>query len=472
MEKNNFLDKRITLFALIWPILIESFLRMLFGTVDTFMLSGYSDKAVAGVGAANQYVSILILIFQIVSGGSGIVISQYLGAKNNKKASDVAVVSIMFNLVFGLLISLILFIFAGKILGLMNFSSDVYQFSKEFLTILGSFSFIQAVSITVSAILRSHGHVKYPMMVNMGANALNIIGNFIFIYGMFGMPVLGVKGVAISTVTSQFVGLIAIFIILKKKVGISFSVIKVLKMPKDLITDSLKSIFKIGGPSAGESISYNISQVVITAIIAKYMGEDPLTARFYVFNLMFYIMLFGLATGHATQIMIGHLIGAGRTDDAYKTCMRSLKIAVLVSIAVALVFAIFGKVLLGLFTDNENIIKLGGILFIITIVLEPGRSFNIVLGYSLKGSGDAKFTLYLGLVSMWSIAVGMTYLLGVTLHLGLIGVWAAFAMDEWVRGIVMLKRWRSRAWEKMSLVKKEDMVEVNTNNEELLQSVN
>ncbi|HEY9061671.1 MAG TPA: MATE family efflux transporter [Pseudobacteroides sp.] len=472
MEKGQVLDKRITLFALLWPILIETFLRMLFGTVDTFMLSGYNDNAVAGVGAANQYVSILILLFQMVSGGSSIIISQYLGARNNKKASDVAMVSIMFNLVFGLFISVILLVFSGKILGLMNFQRDVYQYSKEFLSILGSFSFIQAVSITISAILRSHGHVKYPMYVNMGANALNILGNFMFIYGMFGMPVLGVKGVAISTVSSQLIGLIVIFIILKNKVGLRFSVVEVLKMPKNAIAQILKSIFKIGGPSAGESISYNISQVVITGLIATYMGEYALQTRFYVFNLMFYIMLFGLATGQATQIMIGHLIGAGRTDDAYKTCLRSLKIAVTVSFIVAVMFFIFGKVFLGFFTDNENIITIGGMLFAITVILEPGRSFNLVVGFSLKGAGDARFILYLGLVSMWSVAVFMSYFLGVVLHLGLIGVWTAFAMDEWIRGIVMLKRWRSRAWEKMSVVSKEDKVGIETKDEELLQSVN
>ena len=163
MEKEQFLDKRITLFALVWPILIETFLRMLFGTVDTFMLSGYSDNAVAGVGAANQYVSILILLFQIVSTGSGIIVAQNLGAKNTKKASNVVLLSIIFNAVFGFLISILMLVFSGKILGLMNFDIEVYQYSKEFLTIIGSFSFIQAISITISAILRSYGHVKYPV---------------------------------------------------------------------------------------------------------------------------------------------------------------------------------------------------------------------------------------------------------------------------------------------------------------------
>ncbi len=455
MEKVQSIDKRLTLFALVWPILIELFLRMLFGTVDTFMLSGYSDNAVAGVGAANQFVSILILLFQVVSGGSGIIIAQYLGAKDNEKASDVAKVSILFNLVFGLLISLILFVFAGKILKFMNFDSNIYEYSRQFLTIIGSFSFIQAVSLTISTILRSHGHVKQPMFVNMGANVLNIIGNYIFIYGAFGMPILGVRGVAISTTVSQFIGLIAIFIILKKKVGLSFSIIEVLRMPKNAIKEILRDVFKIGGPAAGETLSYNISQIVITAIIST-MGAYALTTRFYVFNLMLYIMLFGLAIGQATQILVGHQIGAGKNDEAYKTCTRNLKIAVMVSLSIALVFAVFGKQFLGIFTEDGNVIKIGGILFLITVILEPGRSFNVIVGSCLKAAGDAKFIMYLGFISMWSVAVFMSYFLGVVLNFGLIGVWIAFAADEWIRGIVMLKRWRSRAWEKMTFVSKED----------------
>jgi Na+-driven multidrug efflux pump len=129
-------------------------------------------------------------------------------------------------------------------------------------------------------------------------------------------------------------------------------------MPKNIIFDILKDILKIGGPSAGETISYIISHIVITACIANFMGEDSLTARYYVFNLMFYIMLFGLAIGQATQIMVGHLIGAGRRDEAYKTCLRSLKIAAAISFVVAIVFAIFGKMLLGLLRIMKVLLKL------------------------------------------------------------------------------------------------------------------
>ncbi len=443
-------DKRGVLFSLTWPIFIETFLRMLFGSVDTFMLSGYSDKAVAGVGAANQYVSILVLLFQVVAAGSGIVISQHLGAKNYKKASEVTAVSIVFNLVFGLIISVILFIFAGRLLGIMDFEKDILNYSKEFLTILGSFSFCQALSCTISAILRSHGYVKAPMFVNMGANALNIIGDCIFIYGLFGLPVLGVKGVAMSTVFSQFVGLVMIFIIFMKKVDMRLGFKDVFLLSRSAVRNILGDILRIGAPSAGESLSYNLSQVAITAIIST-MGASALTARFYVFNLMLFIMLFALSIGQSTQILIGHLIGANRMEEAYKTCLRSFKISIAISFITAVIFSVFSRGLLGMFTRDNEILSIGSMLLSITIILEPGRAFNIVLGSSLKGAGDARFIFILGLMSMWGVAVFLSYIFGIYLGLGLIGVWIAFAGDEWLRGIVMLIRWRSRAWEKMSV---------------------
>jgi putative MATE family efflux protein len=455
MNSDQLINKRMILFSLTWPIFIETFLRMLFGSVDTFMLSGYSDNAVAGVGAANQYVSILVLLFQVTAAGSGIIISQYLGARNFKKASDVAVVSLVFNLFFGLLISLILFVFSGAFLRIMNFEKDIFDYSKEFLTILGTFSFVQALSCTIAAILRSHGYVKWPMIVNMGANILNVIGNCIFIYGLFGLPVLGVKGVAISTVFSQFVGLVAIFIIFIKKVELNLSLKQVITMPKETVLEVFKDIWRIGGPSAGENLSYNVSQIVITAFIST-MGANALTARFYSFNLMLYIMLFGVAIGQGTQILVGHLIGANKMEDAYKTCLRSLKISIVIAFIMALIFAVFSMPLLDLFTDKKEIISMGSMLLIIAIVLEPGRAFNIVLGNSLKGAGDAKYIFVLGLSSMWGIAVLFSYILGIQWGLGLVGVWIAFACDEWIRGIGMLMRWRSRVWEKMSVVQKSD----------------
>ena len=106
-----------------------------------------------------------------------------------------------------------------------------------------------------------------------------------------------------------------------------------------------------------------------------------------------------------------------------------------------------------MFTKDPEIIAVGASIFLLSIVLEPGRTFNIVIINSLRAAGDARFPVLMGVLSMWGVSVPLAYVLGVHFGIGLFGVWIAFAVDEWLRGVIMLLRWRSRAWEKKALVK-------------------
>lgn len=215
----------------------------------------------------------------------------------------------------------------------------------------------------------------------------------------------------------------------------------------------LKKLLTIGIPSAGEHLAYNTSQVAITYFIAS-MGTIALTTKVYTINVMMFIFLFTIAIGQGTQILIGHYIGANKHQDAYDRCIKSLKISVIVAVSMAIIVSFFSKHLLGIFTDNPEIITLGTTLIFLTIILEPGRAFNIVVINSLRAAGDVKFPVYMGILSMWGVAVTLSYVLGILFGLGLVGVWIAFIVDEWLRGILMLRRWKSRKWEKMSFVSK------------------
>ncbi|MFN7251727.1 MAG: MATE family efflux transporter [Anaerobacillus sp.] len=447
---NNSKEKKavkLTLFALTWPIFIEIFLHMLMGNADTLMLSQYDDNAVASVGVANQLLNLIIVMFGFIATGTSILIAQYIGAKQKQEANKISVVSILANLFFGLVLSLVLFIFAPAILNAMNLPPELMESSLLYLRIVGGFAFIQALIMTVAAIVRSHGFTKDAMYVTVGMNLINVIGNYFFIFGPFGFPILGVTGVAISTTVSRFIGLIAMFAILRYRIKGNLPISFLRKFPKR----EMKMLLKIGIPSAGEHLSYNTSQVAITFFIVS-MGTVALTTKVYTQNLMMFILLFSIAIGQGTQILIGQYVGAEKLHEAYKRCLKSLKIAIFVSIGMALIIYVFSKPLLGIFTDNPDIITLGSTLILLTIILEPGRAFNLVVINSLRAAGDVKFPVYVGIMSMWGIAVTLSYLLGVVFGLGLIGVWIAFIVDEWLRGLLMLKRWKSKKWETMSFV--------------------
>lgn len=438
--------QKLTLFALSWPIFIEILMNRLMGTVDTFMLSHYSDHAVAAVGFSNQLIMMIIMLCSMVTIGTTILVSRYLGAKEYKNASEVARVSISLNFLFGLFVSVILIVFASDFLRLMGLPEELMEYASIYLIIIGGSTFIQSLMLTASAVIKSHGFTKQVMYVITGVNILNIIGNYLFIYGPFGIPVLGVKGVAIATVGSRLVGVIILFVILIKWAGEKIPFSKLFIFPKRHVKDLLK----IGVPSSVDSTAWNLQMVVITIFIAM-IGTVALTTNIYTTNFRTFITVFSGSIGQGTLIILSRKIGAMKFDEAYKQSMRIYKIAALVALGVAGLFYILSKPLLRIFTDNPDIITLGSTILLLTLLLEPGRAFNLVFNNSLKAAGDINYPVMVGILGMWLISVPIAYILGIHFGLGLIGVWIGFVVDEWVRGLILIRRWRSRVWESKAI---------------------
>jgi Na+-driven multidrug efflux pump len=190
--------------------------------------------------------------------------------------------------------------------------------------------------------------------------------------------------------------------------------------------------------------------MVIIGFIAA-LGTTALATHIYTFQLLLFIMLFAIAVGQGTEILIGQMIGAGNKAEAYHRMFDSLKWSLAITLLMVILFVALREPLYDLFTDDSQIIAAGATLLLITIILEPGRTFNLVIINSLRATGDAKFPVIIGILSMWGISVPLAYLFGITLEFGLLGIYLAFVVDEWLRGLLMLFRWRSRVWMRMEL---------------------
>jgi putative MATE family efflux protein len=442
--------KNLTLFSITWPIFIEILLHMLMGNADTLMLSQYSDESVAAVGVSNQILSVVIVMFGFVAQGAAVLIAQNIGADKPKAAGQIALNALSMNLLFSILLSICLFIWGKPILTMMDLPPELMGEGLSYMKIVGGFIFIQALIMTTGAILRSYGHTKDTMIVTIGMNILNVIGNYFAIFGPFGFPVLGVEGVAYSTAISRLIGFIALILLLVKRTGEEINFKYFFRYEKMHV----KSLLKIGIPSAGEQLSYNASQMVITYFVAQ-LGTIAITTKVYTQNIMMFIFLFSVAIGQGTQILIGHMIGAGKIEDAYERALKSLRLSIFISLTMAGIVYLIAKPFLGIFTDNASIIEAGTFLLLLTIALEPGRAFNLVMISSLRAAGDVKFPVYIGIVVMWGVSVTFSWFFGIYLGLGLIGIWIAFIADEWLRGVLMLRRWKQRNWVTMSFVQKD-----------------
>ncbi len=426
---------------------LEFLLFMLMGTADTLMLSGVSDDAVAAVGVVNQYMYICILIMEVISNGASIVVAQYLGARRTEESSRIAALSITLNFLVGLAVSAGLLLFGKVILGRMNLEGQVLEYARTYMGIVGAFLFLQALINIFATLLRTYGFTKQSMFISMGMNALHVLGNAFLIFGLLGAPKLGVAGAAISTVVSRSVALVVFIWML-------YQVMEVRMALRDYVTFSkeyVRKILKVGVPAALEQFTYQACQLVFLYYIT-FLGPVALASRQYGFAISQYVFLFSVAVGMGTAIIVGRLVGARRVDEAYSRVLESLKWSLAVTVVVDVTAILFRKQLVGLFTDNVDIIQLTSQIIMLSLILETGRSFNLVLVNSLRATGDAPFTVYMGFGSMVCMSLPLGYLLVFHLNMGLAGVWLAIAADEWTRGIVFWQRWRSRAWEKQSLV--------------------
>ena len=210
--------ERKSLKQLAWPIFIELTLFMLMGMVDTFMLSAYSDSAVAAVGMSNQVINLIAVMFNFVAAGTVILMSQNLGANHHQKACEVGIVSIGANLIIGVMLSMVMVVCSKYILDFMNTPDEIMNTTVTYTKIVGSFLFLMAIQPVLSGILRSYGYTKQSMIITLIANIINILGNALFIYGLFGAPELGPIGVAISTVFSRFITVLLIAFIIVRKI--------------------------------------------------------------------------------------------------------------------------------------------------------------------------------------------------------------------------------------------------------------
>lgn len=421
---------------------------MMLGAVDTVMLSQYSDNSVAAVGVVNQLIMFAFLIFEMINIGTSVLCSQYLGAKMHKNMVQVVGVSLLLNLVFGLFVSAVLHYGAHFLLKTMGLGPELMGYGVNYMEIVGAFAFFQAMSLTISASLRSANKAVYPMMVTVVVNILNIIGNYSLIFGKFGMPALGVEGAAISTAFARGVSMVILFVILFRKHIRRFPLAYFRPFP--LV--ELKNLLKVGVPSAGENMSYSFSQVVLTYFI-NMLGTEALATRTYVVNIVMFVYLFAIAMAQGGAICIGHLVGEKRIRAAYLLGKYVMRISILVSLVLSCIWALAGHTLFTLLTDNPEIIRLGTIILFIDVILEVGRAINIYATNALRATGDVNYPFYVGLVVQWSVAVGCGYLFGIHWGWGLVGMWCAFLLDENLRGIIFVRRWNSMKWAAKGFVK-------------------
>lgn len=438
----------VSLFTLAFPIFFESLFRMLVSSIDTFMLSSYAQEAVAGVGMVSQYMFFIQLLFTIVCTGSSIVLAQYLGAERHGEAGLIAQASMVLVTLLSLLVTLLVLSGSWGLLSLYPLEPKVRTYAWEYFFIFGGFgSFFIAFNMLQATILRTYGYTRDAMYISIIANLINVLGNGLALYGWFGLPVTGVVGVALSSVVSQFAAVIMSRYRIRAHRSIAFRFHGWRTVPPSIY----RKILEIGVPSAGEGLSYNVAQIVIMAMVTT-LGTYAMSAQVYAQTLVRFVFVAAMSIGNAAQIKTGYFVGSRKPEEAYKRVYRYQAAGTLISINLVLLLNIFKGPLIGIFTNVTEIAVITYNMLFVSFYVEIGRSINLITIPALKGAGDVRFPVMVGIGSMWLLGVLGAWLLGLHFGLGMVGIWLAVGTDETVRGIIMLFRWKSKRWMTKAIV--------------------
>ena len=423
------------LLALTWPLLAELLLGMGVGLVGLALAARTSDTASAAFALSGHVLAAFFLLFRIVSMGVSVVVTQYLGAGHVAGAERTARMAIGASTWSGMAVAAVVLASADGLLGLLDAPADVRAAGTPYLMALAPALLLDAYNASLSAVLRAYLRTREAMFNVLAMHALHL-ALCVPLMHAFGLP-----GFALALGLSRLFGLAVHLWLWSRSLGLQ---------PRwrdawAVDAAALRPVLHIGLPGAAEAIAYRLSMLASLAAVAQF-GTGSLATHGYASQLTNLVVLASVSLGFAGEILIGHQVGAGRLREADRTLRTSLGWALAAALALAVAMALAAPWLLGLFTRDAAILASASTLLWINVALEPGRTCNVVVINALRATGDARFPVQAGALSMLVVMAGGSWLLGVQLGWGLAGVWVAYALDEWVRGAMMVARWRSLAW--------------------------
>lgn len=432
---------------LAWPVIVENTLMTFVGMADMIMVGSLGPAAIASIGLSNSPIFFATAAFAAISVGATALVARHIGAQEPEAANLVARQSLLLSVIFSIIFTALAFLVAPKIMVWMGAAPEVQEIGANYIRISTSTFAFSIISMIMNGVLRGAGDTKTPMRVNIVANLVNIVFNYLLIFGHFGFPQWGVDGAAAATALSRLVG--------------GLLVLRVLFLGKSVIHISLhdrfafdwpiiKRMMNIGVPAMVEQLIMRGGQLLYTRIVAG-LGTLAYAAHTIAMNVESLSFMPGFGFSIAATTLIGQSLGAKRTDIAERSGYESVKVGMLFMGAVGLLLFFFPGVFVSFYTDDPEVVKMAITVLRIVAISQPAMAAAFIFAGGLRGAGDTRWVMIISGVSVWGVRLGLAYLLSLRLGWGLVGAWIAMTVELFVRGIAVWLRYRTGHWKKLKV---------------------
>lgn len=425
------------------PVALQSMLQASFSIIDQLMIGQLGETSISAVGLCGNYSLIFSVLAGAVSTVAGILIAQFIGAREEKEAWCSLTVSVTTALMISFVFLAASGIWPAQILSLYTSDEGILEAGTAYFRIL-AFSYVpMGLSSVLSAWLRAKNHAVIPFLASLGGVVINTVLNYVLIFGKCGFSALGIRGAAAATLISQAAGCALIFI------GFSFCLRKDQEKPvpafhftKITARDYGKMIL----PLLISEFLWSLGQNVESAVYGR-LGTDSLAA--YTLTYPVQGLMIGALSGlsAAAGVMIGKRLGEKEYELAYleskKIMAAGLAGAVLTSILLTLLAGRYTQ----LYRVEENVRVTGKMLLTVFALYTPVKVENMILGGGImKSGGDTKTIMLIDTIGTWCIGIPLCLLAAGAFHWEITAVYALLTTEEIFRLVITLIIFRKRQW--------------------------
>jgi putative MATE family efflux protein len=427
--------------SLAWPVIVANFLQVLAVTIDLVMVGriGVSELNAVGIGGNIVFFTFVVMIG--ITSGTIALVARATGAGNKREADHFLFQSLVSGVLLSLPMVAVGLLMSGVLVAPFSPTPQIQALAADYVSIIFlSVPFLFVIFIS-NAALRAAGDTKTPLIIGVIENILNFAINYTLVFGNFGFPALGVRGAAIGTAISYFVGAVlflALFADRRLRVGI--------RREKPIANwPTIRRILRIGIPAATEQFAFQMG-ILIWIVFVVSFGSDALAAHQIGLRVQSFAFMPGLGLSIASSALVGQNLGAKLPDRAERSARESTKLSILVMGAIAAFNFVFAPWIALAFAEPGAAVDLAVLFIRLHALSIPAVGAFFTLSGSLRGAGDTKWPLYASLVGTYVVRLPLSALLGYGLGLGLLGVWVALPVEYYLRALIIVPRFNGGAW--------------------------
>lgn len=428
------------------PVMLQQLITVGINFCDNIMVGSFGEAQIAGAALANQFYNIFQFVCMGLGSGAVVLSSQFWGRGERDKLKTVAAIALRFTLGIGALFTLVSVLWPQAILRCYTNDAGVVAAGTTYMRLIGCTFLFAGLSSSATYLLRSTGHVKTPLISSVGAFALNLFFNWVFIFGKFGAPRLEIVGAAIGTViarTFEFCYVFGYFVLRDKNFGFR---------PRHILLPGgglTAKYFRYGVPVLISDTLLGIG-LSLTSVVIGHVSAEFVAANSIVITANQLLTILNTSMAGASGVVIGNTIGEGDTARAYREGVAYIVISVAIGAAVSGVILLFRDAYLGIYTISETTRETAKSLFLFITIMSPVQTLAYVTSKGiLRGGGDTRFLMVADIILLWAVSLPLGALAGFVWHMTPFWIYFFLKLEYGTKGLLCTYRFFTKKWIKV-----------------------